>query len=738
GNNITETQQKVIDTLRLDYQTFINSSFLLQGRANEFTLKQPAKRKEVLAAILGLSLYEELEERAKALAAERNNDAARIEELIAGMDTELTQRPQYEAELMESRSELSRVEADLKEKEATLASIQQQQHALETKQEQLKYVESHLGELKADLARWENQAVELRSRIATYETVESKRATIEEGYTWFVQLDAENNALNEKAQQLVSLNEQVSQLDKVVERAQNALLTEHCIIENRLRERQAKADSLPWLESELRAARTQLQSLASREEAMGQKRQRSQELLARVNSLKSTIEGLNADLRQLDEKLDLLTTRDARCPLCDTELGTEGLEKVRHNYQSERTAKSQAIREAKEEVERHGWERRNLESEMARLEPELKADRAAKLGLVGGVEKEIADAQEAAKALVEDQEQLANIEGRLTARDYAPAEQKALAELRTLATALGYDAQRHEDVLKQLRSAAQFKEQWQMLEEASKRRPEMGAELGRCLEAAGDIRRRMEVEEEKHQELAKETARLPLVILQVEEANAACQALTGEEQRHREKAAVIQERLRQMRQLEEDRKARGKARQLSLEEENIFRQLAEAFGKKGIQALLIEQALPEIEREADRLLKRMTDNRMSIKMETQRETKKGSVMETLDIRISDELGTRNYEMFSGGEAFRIDFALRLALSRLLTRRAGASLSTLFIDEGFGTQDNSGRGKLIDVINSVQDDFEKVIVITHLEELKDVFPTRIEVTKTTQGSTISVA
>jgi exonuclease SbcC len=173
-----------------------------------------------------------------------------------------------------------------------------------------------------------------------------------------------------------------------------------------------------------------------------------------------------------------------------------------------------------------------------------------------------------------------------------------------------------------------------------------------------------------------------------------------------------------------------------MKEEQIYRDLAEAFGKKGIQALLIETALPEIESEANRLLGRMTDNRMNVKIETQRETKKGDTIETLDINIADELGTRNYEMFSGGEAFRINFAIRIALSKLLARRAGAPLPTLIIDEGFGTQDTIGIEKLREAINSIQDDFEKILVITHIEELRDAFPTRIDVVKTADGSTLS--
>jgi exonuclease SbcC len=154
--------------------------------------------------------------------------------------------------------------------------------------------------------------------------------------------------------------------------------------------------------------------------------------------------------------------------------------------------------------------------------------------------------------------------------------------------------------------------------------------------------------------------------------------------------------------------------------------------------MLIEIAIPEIEIEANKLLGRMTDNRMHVKMETQRETKKGTVAETLDIYIADELGTRNYEMFSGGETFRINFAIRIALSKLLARRTGAPLRTLIIDEGFGTQDSSAREKLVEAINSIQDDFEKIIVITHLEEMKDKFETLINVTKTANGSMISVS
>jgi exonuclease SbcC len=121
---------------------------------------------------------------------------------------------------------------------------------------------------------------------------------------------------------------------------------------------------------------------------------------------------------------------------------------------------------------------------------------------------------------------------------------------------------------------------------------------------------------------------------------------------------------------------------------------------------------------------------MHLRLETLRDKKTGGgTVETLEIRITDEQGvSRAYETFSGGEAFRVNFALRLALAQLLAERSGVRVRTLVIDEGFGTQDEQGVQSLVEAIQQVQTDFDKIVVITHLNELKEAFPVRIEVEK----------
>ena len=67
------------------------------------------------------------------------------------------------------------------------------------------------------------------------------------------------------------------------------------------------------------------------------------------------------------------------------------------------------------------------------------------------------------------------------------------------------------------------------------------------------------------------------------------------------------------------------------------------------------------------------------------------------------------------------------------RASGARVRILFIDEGFGTQEITGREKLLDAIYSIQEDFGRIIVITRINELKEALPVRSQVVKAECGS-----
>jgi exonuclease SbcC len=193
-------------------------------------------------------------------------------------------------------------------------------------------------------------------------------------------------------------------------------------------------------------------------------------------------------------------------------------------------------------------------------------------------------------------------------------------------------------------------------------------------------------------------------------------------------------------------KARKVLGEIELEEKDLRSQMStceileQACGKKsGVPALIIENAVPEIERLSNDMLTRITGGRMQLRLDTQVEGKTtGTMQDVLRITILDEGLPGPYQTFSGAERFIIDISLRVAISKFLAHRAGAEIKLLVIDEGFGSLDAAGRQKILGVIDAVRQDFAKVIIITHLEELKDAFPRRIEVTKGPEGSKVNVA
>ncbi len=66
-----------------------------------------------------------------------------------------------------------------------------------------------------------------------------------------------------------------------------------------------------------------------------------------------------------------------------------------------------------------------------------------------------------------------------------------------------------------------------------------------------------------------------------------------------------------------------------------------------------------------------------------------------------------------------------------------AIQTLIIDEGFGSQDEEGLALMMEALYKIQDDFEKIIVVSHLPFMKDHFPVHFMIEKGPMGSNVSV-
>jgi len=156
-----------------------------------------------------------------------------------------------------------------------------------------------------------------------------------------------------------------------------------------------------------------------------------------------------------------------------------------------------------------------------------------------------------------------------------------------------------------------------------------------------------------------------------------------------------------------------------------------AFGKSGIQAIIIENILPEIEKEINKILNIISNGQITVEFKTQKDKKKSkkiTSIETLDIIINDGNNTRKYELYSGGQKFRIDFAIHVGLSMFLANRSGSKMEFFMVDEGIGSQDFNARNNFIQTIYSLSSIFEKILIISHIEDIKESFENKLLVTK----------
>lgn len=198
----------------------------------------------------------------------------------------------------------------------------------------------------------------------------------------------------------------------------------------------------------------------------------------------------------------------------------------------------------------------------------------------------------------------------------------------------------------------------------------------------------------------------------------------------------LQNKIEQADQVIEQVKQKIEARKDKESQRRVYKELIRAFGKQGIQALIMENSAIEIEKIANSLLDRITDGRVKITIETQKENKDGSLKEVFDVIITDEHHSSPFVMYSGGEKFRIAFVIRIALSTLLARRSGVKVSAIFYDEAFQDLDRNGIDRLIDVFTTLAQDFKHQLVVTHQSDLKSQFSDVLVVQKGKDGSTIS--
>jgi exonuclease SbcC len=651
-------------------------------------------------------------------------DVNSLEERLGEIEDRVEGRDEVESKLEEARAASEKLE-DMKATREKRDKLQEKQRAAR------ETVATRRDTLKGKLESLRSSMASERDELPDLEALREKRAALEERQSERDELQQEASDVKERGQ---SISEAISEREGTVEalrrdleeqKTQQAAFTqstdEVCptcgteLTPRHRREVEANFQAeIERLEERIDEGEKQIEEHKDEREKLRERYQTLQEKLDGYGDLDEKRASVNEKIQTTRRKREALEEREEEATALKKQIENKDFaqdererwkalkeEKAALSFDEERY---EELQRAASQEERYEEQHQKIEQAAARREPvqnriETKRDKLQTL-----------------REQLSDGSAFEDIDERLAA-------------LREQLEGVDFDPERFQEVRSALNDLDDATTQRERLSNARKHLSDWRERRRRAREQAEEAREKREEAQEQLAEIEEALAEKP----EIDEKRKAAKkkraetedALNDLRTRKGRLEAMLDDAEEKRERLEEHRENHQEAKH----QRHLYDHLNDAFGKDGIPSLIIEQTIPEIEERANELLHRLTDGRMNVRLETLGQKKTGGTKETLDIIISDEQGVaRPYETFSGGESFRVNFALRVALSQLLAERSGTRIRTLVVDEGFGTQDAEGVQNLVEAIQTAQDDFAKILVITHLKDLKEAFPVRIEVEK----------
>jgi exonuclease SbcC len=763
GKSIAETQVKIEAILGVSYDTITSANISRQGEADKFTnpgilsidghqYTGAQARIQVLAQMLGLGVYADWRQTASGAARDVEAKAGILEAQVAEIDRTLATRPARESALVQAET----VVAHSRDQQAT-ASAQIEQASRE-----LARIEGEIPRATQDLAAFADDRQALWSRQKTqadkanraerYHDLLARRAVIEADAARATALDAE---LAEQGKSLAGLEAEGRGVASQVTRA-SAGVTE-CLravttTEARLSEARRRVSNRPELErkvSRLTAARTERHRADQEHEAIEAEiltYRAALDVVMRANqgAQKARGEILAEEKRIAAEKAGLvpqIAGHQARTAVMDVVpcIGVDGLPERCPLLKDARDSVPVLARLHVQHQDLCGWVRPALPEIAATAEEEkalrrLATDNLAVYQTMRALDQEItvlrpAEAELASLATVEamipglqadkeagetsHREVVTQLNGLKDRLEVIRGTYTSLKATITQNTGLRATLQASVDLLPDLTHA-------------ERELPGLTVDIETLDAEITGLTATLAKESDLQASLERMESDLARIRAAVQLDRTTLASLRSDEQAGIERAASARADLQRLTALSaEQAEATAEAAALRSRHSTLLT-LAEAY--RQIPLMILEtMAIPCLEEEANRLLSRISAHGMWIKLATQRAVKsRDTLADALDIVVTDTVGERNYEEFSGGEGWEIDLALRIALAKLQARKAGATIQTLILDEGMGTQSGDRLEALVAALREIQNDFPLLLVITHVEALKDCFASRVDV------------
>ena len=504
-----------------------------------------------------------------------------------------------------------------------------------------------------------------------------------------VAADEEMQRLAEELKPLAALSEELQTLDRLArdEGRRNALLDTERALEDevrRLRERRAKIETAPTLEEEVTLELEQMRAMLELVEGeLEAKRTEWVRDRQEADTKRTALREQYAEVKEHRERL-IAAGEDGECPTCERPLHDHYRSVLDHfdEQMANLVADGKYFNSRIEQLEEMPVEVRELDER-----------RRATFDEVGKLERRLAKVQLAVQ-------ELSSVTRDLQAREQRFAQVHAERD----SIPGGYDAIRHGAARRELERLRPLDGRATRLATLMERRPVLESERDRAAAGVANAQGRvaslsarrsvLAFSEQgyaalraQHDAAAAElrTAELETVAAEGEAAGAHAAVTRGEQAR------------------QELQRVRGHIEALDRQ-----RRLHDEFDRAytDMRTDLNAELRPEIGDVASGFLRDLTDARYN----------KLELDDSYNLTVLED-GVPQ-PVISGGEEDIANLCLRLAISQMIAERAGQSFSLLVLDEVFGSLDEIGRQNVVELLRGLHDRFEQVIIITHVEQVRD--------------------
>ncbi|HEY8470526.1 MAG TPA: SMC family ATPase [Longimicrobiales bacterium] len=658
--------------LGMSREEFFNTYFTGQKELQFLAQMGAAQRALFLSQVLG---YERLRVAQERVRQRRNELRHEAEGLRAGLPDPEALRAERDAAERRRREAIAATRAAEKaaraaaERALALAPRWREAQAAREQDRELAHA---IDIARAELEAAEREAVRAREELEAATAAAAELAALREQLAALPTVVQECEQLAEQAR--------LAERRRALEDSERALLSELREGERRL----AAVEQAPRLAEqygrELEEARRELLALEQAvSEQLSEWVQRKEEVRTRLDTYRKRGQELKEQMRMLEQ-----AGPDGICPTCERPLGAE-FERV-----------FARLRDEWEALVQDGKWLRQRERQLATKPDELaraEMRRAEARAVVEEKARKLARCQQAVQELDTLRADRRQREERL---------EKLRAELAALPA--DYDRARHQRAEARLRELRELERRASRLEPAAEARPERERALAAAeariemlrARLAETERRRAELgfREDAYRELAAEVERaaaeqreaeLRVVELRgvVQAAEQALEAAVRAESEYQERRAALAA-------LESDFRH--------------HKELDAALGE--LRAELNARLRPELAEIASGFLSELTDGRYTAL----------EIDEKYDVLVLDE--GEEKPVISGGEEDIVNLVLRLAISQMIAERSGHPLSVLILDEVLGSLDLERRDNVIQLLHRLENRYEQVILITHIESVRE--------------------